>query len=235
MVGPSMWNIVIILGVVYWTRYARVIRGEVLEPARARVRQAGRDRRRLEHARDPAPHPAECAQFGDGAGQPDDRRRDHRRGVAVVSRCRGAAAAAGLGLDAGRRPLDADGRRLVADRLPRPRASCWSCWRRSCWATGCASASTRNCATCSGGRRYGRLCCRSADLQTHYVSFGGERVVKAVDGVSFTLQEGETLGIVGESGCGKTTTCLSIVGLLPAAARIVGGAIDFDGRGADDK
>ena len=56
------------------------------------------------------------------------------------------------------------------------------------------------------------------------------RVVKAVDGVSFTLNEGETLGLVGESGCGKTTTCLSIVGLLPAAARIVGGRIDFRAR-----
>src|SRR5215510_3883581 len=71
---------------------------------------------------------------------------------------------------------------------------------------------------------------RVSDLQTHYVSFGGRRVVKAVDGVSFTLDEGETLGMVGESGCGKTTTCLSIVGLLPAGARIVGGRIDFSGR-----
>jgi len=69
-----------------------------------------------------------------------------------------------------------------------------------------------------------------SDLETHYVSFGGERVVKAVDRVSFTLAEGETLGIVGESGCGKTTTCLSIVGLLPPAARIVGGHIDFAGQ-----
>ena len=69
-----------------------------------------------------------------------------------------------------------------------------------------------------------------SDLQTHYVSFGGERVVKAVDGVSFTLEEGETLGVVGESGCGKTTTCLSIVGLLPAGAEIVGGRIDFAGQ-----
>jgi oligopeptide/dipeptide ABC transporter ATP-binding protein len=69
-----------------------------------------------------------------------------------------------------------------------------------------------------------------SDLQTHYVSFGGERIVKAVDGVSFTLEEGETLGIVGESGCGKTTTCLSIVGLLPAGAKIVGGRIDFAGQ-----
>src|SRR5919112_1571125 len=68
------------------------------------------------------------------------------------------------------------------------------------------------------------------DLQTHYVSFAGERVIKAVDGVSFTLQEGETLGLVGESGCGKTTTCQSIVNLLPAAARIVGGSISFLGQ-----
>jgi oligopeptide/dipeptide ABC transporter ATP-binding protein len=69
-----------------------------------------------------------------------------------------------------------------------------------------------------------------SDLHTHYVSFGGSRVVKAVDGVSFTLKEGETLGIVGESGCGKTTTCLSLVGLLPSGARIVRGRIDFSGR-----
>jgi len=69
-----------------------------------------------------------------------------------------------------------------------------------------------------------------SNLQTHYVSFGGARVVKAVDRVSFTLEEGETLGMVGESGCGKTTTCLSIVGLLPAGAQIVGGRIDYAGQ-----
>jgi oligopeptide/dipeptide ABC transporter ATP-binding protein len=55
-------------------------------------------------------------------------------------------------------------------------------------------------------------------------------VVKAVDGVSFALGEGETIGLVGESGCGKTTTCLSVVGLLPPAARIVGGSIEFNGQ-----
>ena len=69
-----------------------------------------------------------------------------------------------------------------------------------------------------------------ATCRRTYVSFGGERVVKAVDGVSFTLDEGETLGLVGESGCGKTTTCLSIVGLLPPAARIAGGSISFMGE-----
>jgi oligopeptide/dipeptide ABC transporter ATP-binding protein len=68
------------------------------------------------------------------------------------------------------------------------------------------------------------------DLQTHFFTFGGRRVVKAVDRVSFALREGETLGLVGESGSGKTTTCLSIVGLLPRAARIVGGRVVFEGE-----
>ena len=68
------------------------------------------------------------------------------------------------------------------------------------------------------------------DLQTHFFTFGGTRVVKAVDGVSFSLRAGETLGLVGESGSGKTTTCLSIVGLLPRAARIVGGSVMFEGE-----
>src|SRR2546426_5993726 len=69
-----------------------------------------------------------------------------------------------------------------------------------------------------------------SDLQTHCSAFGGTRVVRVVDGVSFTLHEGESLGLVGESGSGKTTTCLSIVGLLPRAARIVGGSVIFDGE-----
>jgi oligopeptide/dipeptide ABC transporter ATP-binding protein len=67
-------------------------------------------------------------------------------------------------------------------------------------------------------------------LQTYFFSEQGSRMVKAVDGVSFTLAEGETLGIVGESGSGKTVTSLSILRLLPTAARIVGGEIWFAGE-----
>jgi len=68
------------------------------------------------------------------------------------------------------------------------------------------------------------------DLKTHYFGFGGTRVVKAVDGVSFTVDAGETFGLVGESGSGKTTTCHSLVRLLASSARIVGGRIELDGQ-----
>ncbi|MEW5991970.1 MAG: ABC transporter ATP-binding protein [Chloroflexota bacterium] len=65
------------------------------------------------------------------------------------------------------------------------------------------------------------------DLKTHF-RLAGE-VVRAVDGVTFRLDAGEALGIAGESGCGKTTTALSLVKLLPANASIVGGAIRLYG------
>jgi oligopeptide/dipeptide ABC transporter ATP-binding protein len=69
-----------------------------------------------------------------------------------------------------------------------------------------------------------------AGLSTHYVSARGTRVTRAVEDVSFTLRDGETLGIVGESGSGKTTLALSLLRLLPPAARNVAGAIRFEGE-----
>ena len=67
------------------------------------------------------------------------------------------------------------------------------------------------------------------DLKTHF--FTREGVVQAVDGISFSLEKGKTLGIVGESGCGKSVTALSIMGLIPKPpAKIVGGEVLFDGK-----
>jgi len=67
------------------------------------------------------------------------------------------------------------------------------------------------------------------DLKTYFFTRSG--VVKAVDGVSFSLMPGETLGIVGESGCGKSMTALSIMQLVPQpAGRIVSGRIMFQGE-----
>jgi oligopeptide/dipeptide ABC transporter ATP-binding protein len=65
------------------------------------------------------------------------------------------------------------------------------------------------------------------NLRTHFTLESGS--VKAVDGVSFRLNHGEALGIAGESGCGKTTTALSLVRILPSNARIVEGSIKLMG------
>lgn len=67
------------------------------------------------------------------------------------------------------------------------------------------------------------------NLQTHFTTKRGTS--KAVDGIDFTLHKGETLGIVGESGCGKSITSLSILRLIPSPpGKIAGGEILFKGR-----
>src|SRR5713226_5013334 len=67
------------------------------------------------------------------------------------------------------------------------------------------------------------------DLRTYFASDDGE--FRAVDGVSFTLHAGRTLGIVGESGCGKSVTALSIMGLVPQPpGRIAAGEVLFEGE-----
>ncbi len=68
-----------------------------------------------------------------------------------------------------------------------------------------------------------------ADLRVHLFTKNG--IVRAVDGISFTVEAGRSLGIVGESGCGKTMTALALMRLIPAPpARIVSGTIQFNGE-----
>ncbi len=67
------------------------------------------------------------------------------------------------------------------------------------------------------------------DLKTHFFTMDG--VVRAVDGVSYDLEEGETLGLVGESGCGKSVSALSLMRLIPdPPGKIVGGEVLLDGE-----
>jgi len=69
---------------------------------------------------------------------------------------------------------------------------------------------------------------RVQELKTYFYTFEG--IARAVDDVSFHLSKGETLGLVGESGCGKSVTALSIMRLIPEPpGRVVHGTIDFDG------
>ena len=66
------------------------------------------------------------------------------------------------------------------------------------------------------------------DLRTHF--FTRQGIVKAVDGVNFSVAKGEVVGLVGESGCGKSITSLSILRMVPEpAGRIVSGKILFKG------
>src|SRR5438067_12081897 len=66
-------------------------------------------------------------------------------------------------------------------------------------------------------------------LKTHF--FTDEGIVRAVDGVDLYINKGETLGVVGESGCGKSVTALSIMRLIPQPpGRIVEGSITYNGR-----
>lgn len=67
------------------------------------------------------------------------------------------------------------------------------------------------------------------DLAVHYAS--GKDTVKAVNGISFSLEKGESLGLVGETGAGKTTTALAIMGLVPnPPGKVVNGEILFEGE-----
>jgi oligopeptide/dipeptide ABC transporter ATP-binding protein len=80
----------------------------------------------------------------------------------------------------------------------------------------------------AAGAEQGRTILEIDNLRTHFFTSAG--VVRAVDGVSYAVRSGETLGVVGESGCGKSVTALSVLRLIAdPPGRIVGGAIRFAG------
>ena len=91
-----------------------------------------------------------------------------------------------------------------------------------------AASAGRNATLGEGRRRSIQPVLEVDNLRTHFFTAGG--VVPAVDGVSYHVKAGETLGVVGESGCGKSVTALSILRLVSSPpGRIIGGAIRFQG------
>src|SRR5438105_12999106 len=72
------------------------------------------------------------------------------------------------------------------------------------------------------------------NLKTYFFTRGG--VVKAVDDISFTMKPGETVGVVGESGCGKSVSALSVIRLVAnPPGKIVGGEVNFNGENILEK
>ena len=239
MFGPSMWNIIVILGAVYWTRYARVIRGEVLtlrEREFVKLAEiAGASKLRV-IKRHILPNVMNTATVLASLT------------VGVVIIAEASLSFLGVGVPP---PQPAWGL-MLSEARPTLMAGQWwlTVFPGLCillivlatqlfgdWLRVRLDPQLRNsiagCRKRTSSLRVALLhapVLEVSDLQTHFFTFGGTRVVKAVDGVSFSLHEGETLGLVGESGSGKTTTCLSIVGLLPRAARIVGGRVLFEGE-----
>src|ERR671916_2984520 len=74
---------------------------------------------------------------------------------------------------------------------------------------------------------------RVEGLRVHFFTRGG--VVRAVDGVDYSVRRGETLGLVGESGSGKTVSSLALLKLVPRPAKIVEGRIGFEGADLVEK
>jgi peptide/nickel transport system ATP-binding protein/oligopeptide transport system ATP-binding protein len=68
------------------------------------------------------------------------------------------------------------------------------------------------------------------DITGLRIAFPGRPPLLAVDGLSLTVQAGQTTALVGESGCGKTVSALAVLGLVPPPGRVLGGRIDFEGR-----
>src|SRR2546427_734960 len=195
------------------------------EPARARIRRGGARAGCGSGARDLSPRSAQ-------RGGPDHRLRgarhrqhDAARSGALVPRIGRPLPGTELGQH-DRRRLEQDGGRLVVVDLPRA----GDLARRDGAERGgrCAPRRTR---PPQGGSVTEPLL-RVRDLQTYFVTEHGSGTARAVDGVSFEVQPGETLGIVGESGCGKTVTSLSILRLIPEPPGHIrpGSFIEFEGR-----
>src|SRR6266571_2604201 len=193
--------------------------------ARARVRGGGARAGRGPDPRHRAPRPAQRRRPDHRIGGARHRQRNPARGGALVPRDRRPLAGAELGQHDRRRVAE-DRRRAVGRDLSGRRhlAGRHGAQRRG------RRAARR--ARPAQGRRVTEPLLRVRDLKTYFVTEQGSGTARGVDGVSFAIHSGETLGLVGESGCGKTVTSLSILRLIPEPPGHIrpGSFIEFEGR-----
>src|SRR5207244_11548717 len=101
-------------------------------------------------------------------------------------------------------------------------------------ATGCATRSIQNSDEKRRNSRTNRMTGSVLSVRNLRVEFVTRRsTLRAIDGISFDIAKGEVLGVVGESGAGKSVTGLAIIGLIDPAGRIAGGEIDLSGTRID--
>src|SRR5438105_6449350 len=99
---------------------------------------------------------------------------------------------------------------------------------RSCAGVSASSASPSSSRSAKGSGRMSEPLLSVENLRVRFWTQRG--TVHAVNGISFDIAAGETLGIVGESGCGKSVTSLALLGILPRAGRVASGTAHFEGR-----
>src|SRR6267142_1956850 len=195
------------------------------QSARARVRRRGAGAGRRRGTRYFSPRSSQCGGPDHRVGGPRHRPHDAARSRALVPRAGRSLPDAQLGQYDCRR-LAQDGRRVVVVDLSRA----GDLARRDGAERGGRRAARRARPPQGGGVTEPLL--RVRDLKTYFVTEHGSGTARAVDGVSFEVLPGETLGIVGESGCGKTVTSLSILRLIPEPPGHIraGSVIEFEGR-----
>jgi peptide/nickel transport system permease protein len=221
----SIWNIMVVIGLTSWMGVCRLVRAEVLSLRQRDFMVA-----------------AERAGAGVRLGNSRYRRRDPARKRPVFPRSRRAAADRELGKHPHRRKEHA-GSRMVAVGVSRRRDPHHGARLQPARRGPSRRARSEAESTMSTGIRASTPDTRSRDaaraaaappllgvedLVTTFQTADG--VVRAVDGVSFSIAKGETVALVGESGCGKSVTALSIMRLVQGpAGRIAGGRVLLDG------